>query len=333
MKYTILVILVFLLPSLVLADQQTQNDNDGGSHDPSYPQPFHKNQLKALVTFGDSYTDTTFISNGGTIQWPQYVALYADIDLYPFAKAGATCSNNITFGPFPPVFESQIPTFLDEKNNHTIKLDQKSTLYSLWIGTNDIGVSSLLTGDNDASIVDVAQCMVDWVKTMYKNGARNFLFQNMVPLQLAPLYSDKSWPNRYWHLERNTTEWSITIRELVLSANALTGLMLESLASQLHDAHIGLFDSHSLFGDMYANPENYLNGTASSFNVTGCIDSCIYQVGLSDESVCTIVNGTDRDSYLWYDELHPSEQADRQVAREIANIFEGEGSRWVSWLS
>lgn len=140
----------------------------------------------------------------------------------------------------------------------------------------------------------------------------------MVPLQLAPLYSDKSWPNRYWHLERNTTEWSITIRELVLSANALTGLMLESLASQLHGAHIGqssigllvrrrscsrltkgLFDSHSLFGDMYANPENYLNGTAPSFNVTGCIDSCIYQVGLSDESVCTIVNGTDRDSYLW----------------------------------
>jgi len=179
MKYTILAILVFLLPSLVLADQQTQNDNDGGSHDPSYPQPFHKNQLKALVTFGDSYTDTTFISNGGTIQWPQYVALYAGIDLYPFAKAGATCSNNMTFRPFPPVFESQIPTFLDEKNNHTIKLDQKNTLYSLWIGTNDIGVSSLLTGDNDASIVDVAQCMVDWVKTMYKNGARNFLFQNV----------------------------------------------------------------------------------------------------------------------------------------------------------
>jgi len=63
----------------------------------------------------------------------------------------------------------------------------------------------------------------------------------MVPLQLVPLYSDKSWPNRYWHLERNTTEWSITIRELVLSANALTGLMLESLASQLHDAHIGQY--------------------------------------------------------------------------------------------
>jgi hypothetical protein len=61
----------------------------------------------------------------------------------------------------------------------------------------------------------------------------------MVPLELTPLYSANSWPNRYWHLERNTTGWSITIQELVRSGNALTKLMLENMASKLHDAHIG----------------------------------------------------------------------------------------------
>lgn len=104
---------------------------------------------------------------------------------------------------------------------------------------------------------------------------------------------------------------------------------------------------------MRAHPANYFNGTAP-FNVTGAINTCVFQTGDSNESVCTLVNGTDRDSYLWcvvyplkhtfevdlrvsvdfrFDELHPSEQADRHVAREIANIIQTKGSRWVTWLS
>ncbi len=105
---------------------------------------------------------------------------------------------------------------------------------------------------------------------------------------------------------------------------------------------------------MHAHPANYFNGTAP-LNVTGAVNTCVFQVGDSDENVCTLINGSDRDSYLWcvlvmlsglinfntegghgtdrFDELHPSEQADRNVAREIANIIEGKGSRWVTWLS
>lgn len=144
-------------------------------------QSFHKGQIRSLVTFGDSYTDVVSISDGGT-PWPVYVADYANIELLPYAKSGATCSNNITFRPFPPVFESQIPAFLSDKGTGAIKVNGESTLYSLWIGTNDVGVSSLLTGGNSASNVDVAGCAVNWVQTMYDNGARNFLFQNVSPI-------------------------------------------------------------------------------------------------------------------------------------------------------
>ncbi|KXN92856.1 Vacuolar basic amino acid transporter 1, partial [Leucoagaricus sp. SymC.cos] len=119
----------------------------------------------------------------------------------------------------------------------------------------------------------------------------------MVPLDLIPLYSANSWPNKFWHFQRNTTEWSIMMRELVLSGNALAKLMLQDLAPKLHGAHIGLFDSHSFFADMHAHPTNYLNGTAP-FNVTGAVNTCVFQVGDSNDSVCTLVNGTDRDSYL-----------------------------------
>lgn len=52
-------------------------------------------------------------------------------------------------------------------------------MYTLWIGTNDVG--ALLTGyeKDGVTIVDTVGCAVDWVTALYENGARNFLFQNV----------------------------------------------------------------------------------------------------------------------------------------------------------
>ena len=41
----------------------------------------------------------------------------------------------------------------------------------------------------------------------------------------------------------------------------------------------------------------------------------------------------ERPLFLRYNELHPSEQSDRVVAREIAKVLEGKESDWVNWLS
>ncbi|PPQ64113.1 hypothetical protein CVT24_008724 [Panaeolus cyanescens] len=290
-------------------------------------------QIKNLVTFGDSYTDTVIVSNGGT-QWPVYASGFAKVNLFPFARSGATCSNNITFRPFPSLFESQLPAYFQASGRGgNIKVKPEET-YTLWLGTNDVGSNALLTGNDNASLVDVTTCMVNWVKTLYQSGARNFLFQNMIPLQNVPLYAPVSHFSRYWTAQRNSTEWSVFMTELVLSGNALTKLMLEALAPSLKGAHIGIFDSHSLFADMFAHPERYLNGTAP-LNVNGAVQTCVFELNesTSDTGNCTIAQGTDRDSFLWFDELHPSEQADRIVAREIAQVIEGKPNQWTRWLS
>ncbi|EAU86697.1 GDSL lipase/acylhydrolase [Coprinopsis cinerea okayama7 len=289
-------------------------------------------QIKNLVTFGDSFTSVDWSANGGT-PWPVYTAGYTGVQLLPFAKAGATCSNELTYRPFPPLTESQVPLFLEQKANGTFKLPPHETIYTLWIGTNDVGANALLTGSSEASLVDVTNCMVDWVEVLYENGARNFIFQNMVPLETIPLYAPNSYPNRYWTAERNTTEWSVFMRELVLSGNELTKIKLEALAPKLRGANIALFDAHSLFADMYKNPSKYLNGTAP-LNVDGMVDSCVYELNAPPDATprCTMVEGTDRDSYLWYDELHPSEQASRVVARQIADVIQGKRNRWTTWL-
>lgn len=149
------------------------------------PRPNH---IKNLVVFGDSYSDVGNPSDGGTA-WPVYAANYGSFNLFPFAKSGATCSNNLTNRPAPSVFESQLPTYFAEVRNRTVKLDMETTIFTLWIGTNDVGRYALLTGDQEpgVTLVDTVGCAVNWVKTLYASGARNFLFQNVSTLYVFNL--------------------------------------------------------------------------------------------------------------------------------------------------
>ena len=121
------------------------------------------------------------------ISWPTYAAqVYGHFHLFPFAKAGATCSNNLTDRPFPSLFESQLPLYFEETRNGSIRLNPEETIYTLWIGTNDVGVNSLIVGEGTpgVTLVDVTECAVNWVKVLYENGARNFLFQNVSAARL-----------------------------------------------------------------------------------------------------------------------------------------------------
>lgn len=110
-----------------------------------------------------------------------YVADYANLTLYPYAIAGATCSNNLTYRPFSSVLEGQVPLYLQDKANGSISVDADSTIYTLWIGTNDVGANAVLTGAQSpgVTIVNTTRCAVDWVNVLYQSGARNFLFQNV----------------------------------------------------------------------------------------------------------------------------------------------------------
>nr|VWO97463.1 Mannitol 1-phosphate dehydrogenase [Ganoderma boninense] len=156
----------------------------------------------------------------------------------------------------------------------------------------------------------------------------------MIPLETTPLYSADSYPNRYWTAQRNTTEWSVFMKELTTSGNAIARLELQLLAPTLHGAHVGFFDSHSLFADMVARPQLYLNGTAP-LNVTGAVHSCVFDLNEStgDPGVCTDATGTDQDSFLWFDELHPSVQAERVVAKAISDVIHRRSEKWITWLS
>jgi hypothetical protein len=76
--------------------------------------------------------------------------------------------------------------------------------------------------------------------------------------------------------------------------------------------------------DIHDNPSQYLNGTAP-LNVNGFIHHCNTTGG-------DCATRKSLDSYMWYDELHPSEQTERVVAREFVNVVEG-SSQWATYWS
>jgi len=260
-----------------------------------------KTPVTTLVSFGDSYTDQIRISNGGT-QWPVYASGYGHFSIIDVAVFGATCNQSQVNRPFP-IFPYQLNDYLNRSRG--MHLDFESTVFSIWIGTNDVGIFGLFN-DNQApgvSIVDVTYCStIEWVSTLYHLGARNFVLQNMLPLDKMPAYYNQTF-----------------IYELVMSGNEIARLNALDLATKYIDARICVFDSHSLFTDMINNPSQYLNGT-DPLNVVGDI------VDLK------IPAGPRRDSYLWYDAFHPSEQADRIVAREIVRALKNT-SKFAKWLT
>ena len=85
------------------------------------------------------------------------------------------------------MFESQLPTYFTEIANGTLRLRPEETVYTLWIGTNDVGRDALLTGGGapGVTVVDTTACAVSWITTLYKSGARNFIFQNVRRARMA----------------------------------------------------------------------------------------------------------------------------------------------------
>jgi phospholipase/lecithinase/hemolysin len=74
---------------------------------------------------------------------------------------------------------------------------------------------------------------------------------------------------------------------------------------------------------MYQNPKAYFNGTEPA-NAIGSVLTC------GKDKQC--VTSPSPDSYLWFDELHPSEQASRLLATEFVKLVSGK-SRYASYLS
>ncbi|KAF1976162.1 SGNH hydrolase [Bimuria novae-zelandiae CBS 107.79] len=331
-----------------------------------YTTGWQAQDFKTIVTFGDSYTDENRLgyfgghngspppvgwnagvgyktSTGGLV-WPRYASIYSNSTLYNYAVSGAVCSNNITprtwstiNAPFPDIAGYELPAFIADSKytapNGTAFFTgtPADTVYAVWIGTNDVGNDAFLTDSQvvGKTLSDYVDCVYDVIDGLYTNGGRYFVLMNLAPLNLFPQYaipsqgglkSTQFFKDKLSVAGGNVTEISYRMLETVDTVNSIYEYRTPfetRVNNTWPDAQVANFDVHALITDMYYNPAEYLNGTAP-LNVTG------YVIGAGNISL------SDRDSFMWYDELHPSEQVDRVVAREFVSVLGG-SSKWAKY--
>lgn len=248
----------------------------------------------------------------------------------------------------------EIPAYVADSKyvypNGTKFLDDPvdETVYSIFIGTNDLGNYAFISDAQvpGTTIVNYTDCVFNAIQRIYDNGGRYFVLQNVAPLQLSPQYglpgkgglaSTQYWPEK----PSNITEISYKMLEYVSLVNNIFKYetpYLTEVANRYPGAQIAVMDINGLVSglptshnyqcansnfqqltDIYNNPSKYLNGTAP-LDVTGYANS----------------DGTGKpanpDSFMWYDELHPSEQTDRVIAREFVDVVKG-NSKWATYWS
>jgi GDSL-like Lipase/Acylhydrolase len=154
------------------------------------------------------------------------------------------------------------------KGGPFLSLPPLSTVYAVWIGTNDIGAGGFITNNEvpGKTIQDYVDCVFGVFDNLYQKGARRFVLMNLVPLYLSPMYApaDKGGVNysQFWQpgpKPSNLTEISIKMRKMVLNAN--DGFKSRTVATAQNkqtypDAQIALFDVWSLVSHLLSSSEN-----------------------------------------------------------------------------
>lgn len=324
-----------------------------------------------VVSFGDSYTDEGRLSAyfayegktpppgthtsgsnstaSGGYAWGHFATQQLGAQYYDYAVSGAFCSNEIISRwldginrTFPSVLEDEIPSFLEDINfvdpdtgdAFYPHREADNTVYALWIGTNDLGKDAFLTDSQHKglTIMNFVGCIWDVFDAIYQSGGRHFVLLNQAPLEHSPLYAA---PENFGVLETNfwankssynMTDYEQKMLEYTTVVNTMfdCGVPFQLLVQKRWEgASFAVFNVHQLLLDIWNEPEKYLDAPA---NATGRYYVC----SISNSSDCT-TSEYPLSSFLWYDELHPTEKADEIIGTEFVKVVSGNSTYATYW--
>ncbi|PSK53167.1 RNA polymerase II-associated protein 1 [Elsinoe australis] len=292
--------------------------------------------LKYSFIFGDSYTQTGFNPNltqptpdnpFGNPAYPGYTSSNGPnwidfltttwnqslLQTVNLAYGGATVDSALvkpyqdTVLSFKDQVEKEyLPYYADKPA--AVPWTSEDSLFGFFFGINDVGNSWWLQNATlYPTIFEVYSGLVD---KLYQTGARNFLFLNVPPVELAP-QSASNPPESIAQEGAKIEEFNQRIADL---ANNLTKTYSDATAFQ--------FDTHTLFSKVIADPKSYEQTAPYEDVKTYC---AAYQNGTPEWTSSDPSCPYPVDKYLWLNTLHPTFRIHNATAQAIAQQLSAGG--------
>ncbi|GME38935.1 GDSL esterase/lipase [Neofusicoccum parvum] len=283
--------------------------------------------LQNWFSFGDSYTQTGFDVNGtqpsadnafgnptypgwtssNGPNWVGYLTYQYNASLlktYNLAYGGATVDSALVKPYVDTVIslKQQVEDeFVPKYGGASKTWESDSTLFSVWIGINDVGNSYW---SQNATLIDAIFTEYSGlVDQLYTSGARNFLFLNVPPVERSPLTTGQG--NDSVNLERTA----------IADFNTRISNLASSLEEKHADTSVFTFDTYTLFNQILDDPTSH-EQTASLKNTTAyCTD---YENGTDAQNTTSAACGIPVNEYFWLNSLHPTFPVHEAVAAELS---------------
>ncbi|KAG8770158.1 hypothetical protein FRC12_004475 [Ceratobasidium sp. 428] len=269
--------------------------------------------VKYWFSFGDSYTQTGFDINGvkpavgnplGNPSYPGYTACGSVpnwVDLvttkyntstlltYNFAYGGATINATLV-APYTPTVLSlidQVNQFLT--NKAAAPWTGANSLFSVFIGINDIGNSWYNSGDRAAFNDVLLANYFALIQKIYDVGGRNFLFVNVPHVDRSPLMLAQSAADQ-------AAEAAV-----INSFNTKLAAKAASFASSHSGVKTWVYDSATKINTLLDSPSKYGFQDATSYG--------------------------DGSTLMWCNNYHISSGVHNYVAQDVAALLKGSFTR------
>ncbi|GAN09790.1 GDSL lipase/acylhydrolase [Mucor ambiguus] len=227
-------------------------------------------------------TISTIKRSTNGIMWVEYLSKWMnDASLYDFAQSGATANNDLVAYPGSIDMTHQIGRYLA---SNAAKESKDTSLYVLWTGVNDIRLLFEKEGDDSARwsmVNDITASIGNDMRRLYDAGAEYIILLGLIPLDLIPLYHDKSFETKQ------------AFKELVKHYNAALVKLLNQFDSEHPDIHASYFDTYRLLETTFSQEELQRNARMDCGGGVHCGDM------------------------IWWNDLHPTTAIHEKIAQAV----------------
>ncbi|ORX85699.1 hypothetical protein BCR32DRAFT_216830 [Anaeromyces robustus] len=265
---------------------------------------FDFDKMQDLVVFGDSYSDVhTNVKNmkydseiyGGK-NWALKLIDIPDhkVWLWDFAHKGAVVDLQLVPRDEENTsFVTQYNSFVENlyEKNSIRGWSSRTTLFSIWFGTNDIIYMSRSPESSSNGTIDkIIDSKFQTMENLYQHGARHFLLIYVPTIEKAPLNRG----NSLYFTYDDTTYYNTQVNNRA-----------KEFSTTHPDCNVLVYDSFMEF--------NYIMDNKNAFGINNIVDSCV-ESGADD---C----GKD-ETHFWHNDLHPSHVVQEALGQDIYEFLD-----------